>query len=294
MTTAFLSRDGKYVAGGSGADVYIWSTSTFQRINTVSVGTGDVAAPIAFSSDDQTLYAIDRTSREIYDLDVATGKSQTHALPASAALGWTFGSSVVAAIDSGGTVSEYDLGTGKVFASVPNPGSASVATVRSDGDGKYFLVSETNGTAYLVNALTKQAVGTFHYPYSGNTSVYPQVSLDGNTVYVPGGTTAPAKIWDTASRAYITPTDVLWPTPDNGVTFGTDSKFDLTSPTSVSETVDVWNVATRAHVITVTVPGGANEDLVSLGPGASELLSTSGLDINKGTFPKLNIFAVPG
>jgi hypothetical protein len=58
--------------------------------------------------------------------------------------------------------------------------------------------------------------------------------------------------------------------------------------------VDIWNIATRAHVITLTVPGGANEQVEGIGPGASELLSTSGLDINKGTFTKLDIWAIPG
>jgi hypothetical protein len=42
------------------------------------------------------------------------------------------------------------------------------------------------------------------------------------------------------------------------------------------------------------VPGGANEALQSMGPGASELLSTSGLNISTETFAKLDIWAIPG
>jgi hypothetical protein len=296
MSLAFFSTDGKYIVGASGkSDAYIWSTSTFQRVSTVSVGGSDVAEPVSFSPDDKTLYAIDTTAGELYGFDVATGK-QTHVypLPSGSELGYAFGSSVVDAISSDGTVSEINMATGKPYAQVKNPGSAAVATVRSDGDGRHVVFSDTNGVAYLVDALSKQVVGTFHYPYAGSSTTFPHVSLNGNTVYVPGGTTAPAKLWDTTTKRYITPTDSLWPTPDNGVTFATDSKFVLTSPTSVSETVDIWDVATRAHVITVTVPGGANEELESIGPGASELLSTSGLDIGKGTFTKLKIWAVPG
>jgi hypothetical protein len=296
LAGAFFSRDGKYIAGASTkSDVYVWSTSTFQRVGTVSVRAGDVADPIAFSPDDQTLYAYDTTDGQLYDLDIATGKqAHVYPLPGGAALGWNFDSSVLDATAADGTVSEINMATGKPQATVKNPGSAAVANVRSDGDGKYILISDTNGTAYLVDALSKQVIGNFRYPYSGSSSVVPEVSLDGNTVYVPGGSTAPAKLWDTATRSYVTPADSLWPTPDNGVTISTDSKFVLTSPTSVSETVDIWNIATRAHVVTVTVPGGANEALESIGPGASELLSTNGLDIGKGTFAKLNIWAVPG
>jgi hypothetical protein len=42
------------------------------------------------------------------------------------------------------------------------------------------------------------------------------------------------------------------------------------------------------------VPGSANEGVEGIGPGASELLSTSGLNISKGTFTKLDIWAIPG
>jgi serine/threonine-protein kinase len=296
MTLAFFSTDGKYVVGASAkSDLYIWSTSPFQRVNTVSVGGNDVAQPVSFSPDDKTLYAIDTTAGKLYGLDIATGKqTNVYPLPSGSSTSYTYGSSVVDAISSDGTVSEITMATDKLYAQVKNPGSAALATVRNDGDGRYILFSDTNGVAYLVDALSKQVVGTFHYPYSGSSSMFPQVSQNGNTVYVPGGSTAPAKLWDRTTKSYITPTDSLWPTPDNGISFATDSKFVLTSPTSVSETVDIWNIATRAHVITLTVPGGANEQVEGIGPGASELLSTSGLDINKGTFTKLDIWAIPG
>ena len=296
LTDAFLSADGKYVIGTGGkSDVYLWSTSTFQRVSTLSVGAGDVADPVSLSPDDQTLYAVDVTAGKLYDLDVATGKpAHIYPLPANAQLGYTFDSGMLDAISSDGTVSEISMATGALYATVKNPGGAAVATVRSDQAGKYILFSDTNGAAYLVDALSHAVIGTFRYPYSASSGVVPAISLDGNTIYVPGGSTAPAKLWDTATRSYITPTDPLWPTPDNGVTISTDSKFVLTSPTSVSETVDIWNIATRAHILTVTVPGGANEALQGIGPGASELLSTDGLNISKGTFSKLNIWTVPG
>ena len=296
MNSAFFSTDGNYVAAVSAtADVYVFSAETLSLVKTVSVGANDTAAAVAFSPDDKTVYAIDETSRKIYDLNVATGSQTSYPLPADATLAWTFGGSMVGAFSSTGTVTEYNLANGKVFAQVPNPGSAPVATVLPDADGKYLLISETNGTAYLVDMLSKQAVGTFHYNYSGSsTALYPQLTLDGNTVYVPGGPDAPAKLWDRTTKAYVTPTGSRWPTTDLGLTFSIDSRFDLTSPTSVSEVVDIWNVATRAHVITLTVPGGADEAAESIGPGASELLSTGALNVSKGTFTKLNIWSIPG
>jgi serine/threonine protein kinase len=298
LASAFLSRDGKYiVAASTKSAVYLWSTSTFQRVNTVSVRANDTAYPMSLSPDDKTLYTYDGTTGELYVLDVATGKAaHVYRLYGVSSPGYTFGGSVYGIATSGSTVAEYDMATDKLYAQVKNPGKAPVAVagVAPDGDGRYLLISDTDGASYLVDALSKQVVQTFRYTYSGTSTVYPQISLDGNTVYVPGGSTGPAKLWDRTTRSDITPSDSRWPSLDSGVTFSTDSKFVLTSPTSVSETVDIWNIATRAHVITVTVPGGVNEAVESIGPGASEILSTSGLNINQETFPKLDIWAVPG
>ena len=296
MKYAFFSADGNYIAaGGAKDDVYVFSAETLKRIQTLSVGAGDAADPVSFSPDDKTLYAVDLADDELYDLDIATGKAaHRYLMPGSSALGYSFGGSVLGAISPDGTVSEYEMANDKLYATVKNPGSSPVATVRPDADGNYVLISDTNGVSYLVDALSNQVVGTFHYPYSASSGIFPQVSLDGNTVYVPGGSAAAAKLWDRATGTYVTPTDSRWPTPDGGVTFGVDSKFALTSPASVSEVVDIWNIATRAHVMTLTVPGGANEGVESVGPAGSELLSTGALDVSTGSFSKLNIWSVPG
>jgi hypothetical protein len=122
----------------------------------------------------------------------------------------------------------------------------------------------------------------------------PALSGDGSVVYLPGGTTAPAKIWDAATKDYNTPTDPAWPLPDNGITFSTDSKFEMTSPSMVSVTEDIWSTATRAHVLELTVPDGADQNIESLGPGASELVTTKGFNQSAGTFPTLELWAIPG
>lgn len=46
--------------------------------------------------------------------------------------------------------------------------------------------------------------------------------------------------------------------------------------------------------MTLTVPGGANEEVASLGPAGSELLSTSSLNVSAGTFGKLDVWSIPG
>jgi len=298
MRFAFFSTDGNDVAAaGSNADIYVFSAETMKRTQTLSVPTGDVAYPVSFSADDKTLYAMDGTAGKLYVFDIATGKAtHVYTYTGVSSPGYTHGGSVYAIeTSSSGTVAVYEMATNKLSAQVSNPGKApiAVAGVTTDGDGKYILISDTDGVSYLVAAQSKAVIGTFHYTYSGNSTIYPQLSLDGNTVYVPGGSSAPAKLWDRATRNYVTPTDARWPALDNGVTFSTDSRFVITSPSSATETVDVWNVATHAHVITLTVPGGANEGVEGIGPGASELLSTASLDINAGTFPKLNIWSIP-
>jgi hypothetical protein len=265
-------------------------------VKTLSVGSGDNALPVSLSPDDKTLYAVDLTSWKIYDLDLATGKATTYALP-SQTFNDTYGSDTAGFFNTDGTgfVAEYNLATGKDYARMTNPGKSPIVNVLPDGDGGYLLIDDKDGTAYLVNTRSQQTVGTFHYTYSGSsTTTYPTVSLDGNTVYIPGGSTGPAKLWDRLTSGYVTPVSDLWPTIDTGVTLSIDSRFATTSPASASEVVDVWNVASRSHVITVNVPGSANQDVLALGPGGSLLLSTDGLNVSKGTFTKLDLWSIPG
>jgi hypothetical protein len=298
MKNAFFSPDGTYIAAVSTkSDIYIFSAETLKFVKTVSVGAGEVAYPISFSADDKTLYAVGWTSSytKMYDLDVTSGKATVYPMPAYVTETWNFiGGRMIGTFASTGPVSEYNAATGKVHVQVTNPGKSPVANAGPDADGNYILISDTDGTAYLVDTLSKQVIGTFHYPYKGSGTVYPELTPDGNTVYVPGGSTAAARVWDRTTQSYVTPAGSRWPNPDTQLLFSTDSKFVLTSPTSVSETVDVWDIATRAHVITLTVPGGANEADLSVGPAGSELLSTVSLDIAKGTFAKLNVWTIPG
>jgi WD40 repeat protein len=179
-----------------------------------------VVDPVSFSPDDKTLYAVDATDAKLYDLDLATGKpSHVYSLPGGLSLAYADGDSVIGAVSPDGTVAEYEMATGKLYAQVPNPGTATVAAVFPDGDGKYIVISDANGVAYLMTMLSKQVVATFHYTYSGSSTVFPRTSLDGNTVYIPGGSTAAAKLWGRTTGAYVTPTNPRWPTPDNWVIF---------------------------------------------------------------------------
>jgi len=298
MKNAFFSPDGNFVAAASTkSEIYIFSPETLKLVKTLSVGADEVAYPVSFSSDDKTLYAVGWTSSsyKMYDLDVASGKATVYSMPGDESETWNgVSGAMIGLYASTGPVTEYNAATGKVHAQVPNPGKAAVANAGPDADGNYILISDTDGTAYLVDTRSKQVTGTFHYPYKGSSTVYPQLTPDGNTVYVPGGSTAAGRLWDRATQSYITPVGSRWPNPDTGLLFGTDSKFVLSSPTSVSETVDIWNIAARAHVITLTVPGGANEADLSVGPTGSELLSSVSLDIAKGTFSKLNVWSIPG
>jgi hypothetical protein len=295
MSDAFFSADGRYIAAaGTGAEVYIWNSATRQRVQTLSVGTGDRADPVGFSADDQTVYVIDSTSKQLYDFDVATGKApNVYALPSGATWGDTWDSRVLAAVAADGSVGVYDMATGKLDAQVQNPGTSPVAAVRPDGDGKYLVVSDEDGEAYLVASASGDVVGTFAYTYSAAGGNVPSISLDGNTVYVPGGSASPAKLWNRAARAYVTPADARWPKRDNGITFSADGRSVITSASFSSDTVDTWDIATRAHVSTVTVPGSADQELLSVGPGAGEVLTTGSLDSAAGTFGKLSIWKMP-
>jgi hypothetical protein len=295
LSDAFFSADGTYVAAaGTGADVYIWNTATRRLVQAVSVAAGDRADPVGFSADDRTLYVIDSAAKRLYDFDVATGQAPNiYALPSGATWGDNWDSGVLAAIASDGSIGVYDMATGKLRAQVQNPGTARVAAVRPDGDGKYLVVSDEDGRAYLVASASGDVVGTFGYTYSAAEANVPSISLNGNTVYVPGGPAGPAQLWDVTTRSYVTPAGEQWPKRDNGITFSTDGTVVITSPSFSSDTVDTWDIATHAHLSTVTVPGSADEELLSVTPGAGEVLTTGLLDSATGTFSKLSIWKMP-
>jgi serine/threonine-protein kinase len=300
MDEAFFSPDGNYVGGeGIKSDYYVFSAETMKLVRKFSVP-GAQVFPLSFSPTDRTLYTLvtfSNGTNEMLSQDVATGKTVSHFdLPSGTKPlnQSTYDGSVIDSVAPDGTVTEYEMASGKVFATVKNPGSAPVADLWPDADGKYVVISDTNGEAYYVNALTGDLIATFRYPYSKNsTYYYSGPSLGGNTVYIRGGSGGPARLWDLATKSYITPSDPRWPTPDGFNFFSVDSKYGMTSPSAVADTVDIWNMRTGSHVITVTVPGGGDEYVLGLGPSASELLSSASLNPSTGHFSKLDIWSLP-
>ena len=300
MNYAFFSSDGDYIGAQSPkSDYYVFSAETMKLVRKFSVP-GAQVAPLSFSSTDRTLYTLvtfSNGTNEMLSQDIATGKTISHfdLPPGTKPLNQTTNDgSVIDSVAPDGTVTEHEMGSGKVLATVKNPGSAPVANLWPDADGKYVVISDTNGEAYYVDALTGSLIATFRYPYSKDSAYwYPGPSLDGNTVYIRGGSGGPARLWDLATKSYITPSDPRWPTPDGWEAFSVDSKYAMTSPTSVADTVDIWDLETGSHVITVTVPGGSDEYVLGLGPSASELLSTGSANASTGDFSKLYIWSVP-
>ncbi len=300
MNWGAFSADGNYVvAASTKGHVYVFSAESKKLVRKFYLA-GAQVSPLSFSSDDKTMYILATFSNgtnEMLGQDIATGKTVSHFdLPAGTKqiLDSTFNGSVIDSVSSNGMVTEYEMASGKVLAAVKNPGNAPVANLWPDADGKYVIISDTSGKAYYVDALTGALLATFSYPYPVGASGYPGPSRDGNTVRVPGGTTGPGRLWGLATKSYITPTDSRWPTPDGWVGFSEDGKYGMTSPTAVAETGDIWDMETRSHVITVTVPGISDEYVMDIGPGASELLTSVALNTSTGDFSKLNLWSVPG
>jgi WD40 repeat protein len=300
MNWGMFSADGNYVdAASPKGHTYVFSAGSMKLVRKFYVA-GAQVSPVSFSPDDKTLYTLATFSNgtnEMLAQDIGTGKTLSHFdLPAGAKqmLLSTNDGSVIDSVAADGTVTEYEMASGKVLATVKNPGSAPVANVWPDADGRYVIISDTSGKAYYVDALTGHLIATFSYPYPTGAPGYPWPSRDGNTVRIPGGTTAPSRLWDLATKSYITPKDSRWPTPDGWVGFSEDSKYGATSATAVAETVDIWDIETHSHVITLTVPGLSDEYVIDIGPGASELLTSAGLNTSTGDFGKLDIWSIPG
>jgi WD40 repeat protein len=141
MNQAFFSPDGNYVgAASTKSDYYVFNAGTRKLVREFSVP-GAQVSPVSFSPTDRTLYTLvtfSNGTNEMLSQDIATGKTVSHfdLPPGTKPLNQsTTDGSVIDSVAADGTVTEYEMASGKVLATVKNPGSAPVANVWPDADG---------------------------------------------------------------------------------------------------------------------------------------------------------------
>ena len=283
ISYAFFSLDGR-LAVGQGASahpgsIYIWDTASRKYLTTLTMPNGDRSQALCVTPDDKTLIAVDLKTYTIYRFELASGRaSVARSVPEAAWNVSADGSTLANGVLAGNAIDVFNVATGAHTEHLKNPTTASTVpnSLYLDSNGQELLISAKNDETYVIDVQTGRTLASFPYQYVAGGQL-PVLSQDGSTVYVPGNGTAPAQIWDVATRSNLTPDDPRWPSKDNGVVFSVDGLTAVTSPPG-ADYFDLWNVSTRSHIARTVVAGGGNDVLESLGPGNSELLLGSSWD----------------
>jgi serine/threonine-protein kinase len=277
ISYAFFSLDGRLAVGQANSahpgSIYIWDAASRKYVTTLTMPHGDPSQALCVTPDDKTLIAVDLKTYTIYRFGIASGHaSVVRSVPEAA---WNVsgdGAALANEVLAANAIDVFDVATGAHTEHLKNPTTASTApnSLDLDSNGQELLISAKNDETYVVDVQTGHTLASFPYKYVAGGQP-PVLSQDGATVYVPGNGSAPARIWDVATRSNVTPSDSRWPSRDNGVVFSVDGLTAVTSPQGAGY-FDLWNVSTRSHIARTVVPGGGNDVLESLGPGNSELL----------------------
>ncbi|HUN33112.1 MAG TPA: WD40 repeat domain-containing serine/threonine protein kinase [Trebonia sp.] len=277
ISYAFFSLDGRLAVGQANSahpgNIYVWDTASRKYVTTLTMPHGDPSQALCVTPDDKTLIAVDLKTYIIYRFDIASGQaSEVRSVPEAAWNVSADGSTLANEVLAGNGIDVFNVATGAHREHLSNPTTATTVpnSLDLDSNGQELLISAKNDETYVVDVQTGHTLASFPYRYVAGGQL-PVLSQDGATVYVPGNQTAPAQIWNVATRANITPGDSRWPSKDNGVVFSVDGLTAVTSPPG-ADYFDLWNISTRSHIARTVVPGGGNDVLESLGPGNSELL----------------------
>jgi serine/threonine protein kinase len=279
-----MSTDGKYVAAmgisPKQSSIYVWNTTTGDSLRTINLPTDGVAEPLAFTSDDKALIAnfyTPSTKKEtIYRVTLSTGQLiaiDTFTSLLNVAVSRD-GSTLAVENSSGTGINMTNLSGGISLDSfLKNPrGELVPNSLRLDNAGDELIISDTNGTAYVISTTTG-AVSSVPFHYTAN-GYFPLLSPDGSTVLAPDADNG-WELWSVGTPgsplSNVTPHDSRWPTKSGGVLFSSDGGVIVTYPDN-GDTADLWEAANQAHTARFLIPGSQDDYAVFLGPDGRQLV----------------------
>ena len=308
MSYAYFSEDGTLIAAAGGPDhkdkIYLFSAKTDKYLITITMPKDGQAYPLTFTPNDEWVIAVDgatnsKGQQTLYEFDVKTGKV-VGSVPEPGA---TYAVDDLGDVEANETrnakfVDVYNLTTGSGSPEYhwPNPTTASTVPNSLDvsSDGSRMLISAVNGKTYVMDVSSGQTLATFNYTYVPNPTAQqlPELSPDGKTVYIPGGSSAPSQLWNVDSGAAVTPHQSRWPQKDGWVIFSTDGQ-DVATSAEGSPSIDLWNVSLGSHTSTVVIPNSGDWIVAALGPSGSEALFGSDPVDKSDDFKQLYLYDIP-
>lgn len=278
LYSASFSADGKLLAlvehGDSSVNMAIWDTGTRTYRATLPLpGVLGEPAEIGFSADDTQVTTVDQDGGVLrWNLSTRAHTVITPAGDKSSSPALSGDGSILAAQDSAEDGTDvWDLRTQRLIADLVDPDARPIYSVALDNAGRTLAVTGTSHI-YIWDIPSRKVIATVPYPPSARTPSA-LLSADGTEVAVsPGDSTRTDILWGVATRSDVTPLDARWPREFANLYLAAAGAVGATQ--SRFESLDLWNLATRAHILTVGSPSRPAGYLFAVGPGGHELLTT--------------------
>jgi serine/threonine protein kinase len=269
---------------------YVWDTASRKHLRTLPLPSDYVSAsnPV-ISADNKTVTEMairtypSSSPVQVYRWDLSTGSRTTVFAVNSPEKTWGAvygtttlsgdGSKLLVEAPGGGAVDVWDVNGDKKITTLTQPSSAKIIGDNVNNDGSVAGISDSSGKTYVWDVAAQQVKTTVNFTYkapaSGNAPTFPGLSPDGKQVLMYGN--GPMTLWDVATGAKVTPRDARWAT-QAGWMYSPDGKV-LGTQGKTPTTLELWNAATRAHILTITFPGGVRQWGYAISPDGKQMLT---------------------
>jgi hypothetical protein len=271
LYSASFSADGKLLALEETGKIVIWDTVT--RTYRATLTLPGAPEEIGFSASDTQVTAIDQDGAVLgWNLTTGTHSVITPAGDKRSSPALSGDGSVLAAQDSAGDGTDvWDLRTQRLIADLADPDARPIYSVALDNAGRTLAVTGVS-RIYVWDIPSRKVIATLPFPPGARTPSS-LLSADGTDVTVdPGDGTKTATLWDVATQSSATPLDARWPREFANLYLAVAGAVGATQ--SRYQSLDLWNLSTRGHILTVGSPSRPVGYLFAVGPGGHEVLTT--------------------
>jgi serine/threonine-protein kinase len=270
---------------------FVWDTSSHQHLRTLTLPSDYVSAsnPV-ISADNKTVTDMairsypDSVPVQVYRWDLSTGQRTTIFAVNSPEKKWgaAYGtttlsgdaSKLIIEAPGGGGADVWDVNRDTKVATLTQPTSSKIIGAVIANDGSVAAVSDSTGKTYVWDVATQQVKTTLSFTYkapaSGDAPTFPALSPDGKQVLMYGNS-GPMTLWDTATGQEVTPGSATW-SAQSGWMYSPDGTV-LATQGKTPTTLELWNSATRAHLLTIKFPSGTRQWGYAISPDGKQMLT---------------------